>query len=73
MKRCSCHGNVNQIWAILWTIAGQFLCIPHMPTRFYLHVQVKESVSIPVVANGDIFSNEDVEMVVNLTHVDGEY
>ena len=35
-------------------------------------VQVKESVRVPVVANGDIRSEEDVHRVAESTGVDGE-
>ena len=34
-------------------------------------IQVKDSVSVPVVANGDIFNLSDVTMVHRVTGVDG--
>ena len=36
-------------------------------------VQVKESVQVPVVANGDVRSEGDVERVARETGVDGEF
>ena len=35
--------------------------------------QVKESVKVPVVANGDIRSEEDVRRIAEVTGVDGDH
>ena len=39
--------------------------------NYLLFIQIKESLGIPVVANGDIKSEADVQKVRSLTGVDG--
>ena len=36
-------------------------------------MQVKESVRVPVVANGDIKCEQDIHRVADMTGVDGEF
>ena len=40
--------------------------------RWFLSGQVKESVRVPVVANGDIRCERDIHRVADMTGVDGE-
>ncbi|XP_016402170.1 tRNA-dihydrouridine(20a/20b) synthase [NAD(P)+]-like, partial [Sinocyclocheilus rhinocerous] len=53
------------------TVHGRTADERHQPVHYDAIKTIKDSLSIPVIANGDIKSMQDVEAVYELTGVDG--
>ena len=63
MHACKCV-----LLGACWVLALMYAYHKYYPSLVF---KVKESVCVPVVANGDIFSLSDVEKVCQVTGVDG--
>lgn len=55
------------------TVHGRTSEERHQPVHYDAIKTIKDSVSIPVIANGDIKYPRDVESIHQLTGVDGEF
>lgn len=55
------------------TVHGRTSDERHQPVHYDAIKTIKDSLSIPVIANGDIKTLRDVESIQNLTGVDGEH
>lgn len=53
------------------TVHGRTADERHQPVHYDVIKLIKQSLRIPVIANGDIKNPEDVEAVCELTGVDG--
>ncbi|XP_049331083.1 B-cell receptor-associated protein 29 isoform X2 [Astyanax mexicanus] len=55
------------------TVHGRTALERHQPVHYNAIKTIKDSLSIPVIANGDIKNVQDVESIYELTGVDGMY
>ena len=55
------------------TVHGRTADERHQPVNYNAIQTIKDSISVPVIANGDVRNLRDVEAMHRLTGVDGRY